>query len=163
MATVPFVYDNNNPIIEPSLSPLQLALAQYMLQGTPYAFAPNQRFLNAMRIFSSSEPLRPITINPDTGIASQPAFGRDIIGIRYEAKGDDIYIYRRAEDCGPDENRYEYAYVGKRADIASGTWTYYALRVMGGTVSVGSFDSRDTGTGGGLGGTCSDDGGMCTA
>lgn len=159
MATVPAVYQNNNPIIEPTLSPLQLALAQYMLQGTPYAFAPNQRFLNAMRIFASSEPLRPVTIDPVTGLASQPSFGRDIIGIRYEAKGDDIYVYRRAQDCGPDEDRYEYAYVGKRAEIASGTWTYYAVRIFAGSVGLGSTGSNDYG--GGIGSGCGDDGGMC--
>lgn len=160
MATVPLVYQNNDAVIEPTLSPLQLALAQYMLQGTPYAFAPNQRFLNAMRVFASSEPLRPITIDPVTGLANRPSVGRDIIGIRYEAKGDDIYVYRRAQDCGPDEDRYEYAYVGKRAEIASGTWTYYAVRIIAGSVGLGSSSSNDVG-GGGIGGNCGDDGGSC--
>ena len=165
MATnVPLIYQSNNPIITPNLSPLQLALANYMVQGSPMAYGPNQRFVAAMKVYSDTLPLSPVDIDPRTGLVRQPSLGKDIIGINYEAIGDDIYVYRRAQDCGPDENRFEYAYIGKRAEIASGTWTYYALRVGSGSVSDGTYFASGTGGGdGGKGTSCTDGGGTCGA
>lgn len=164
MATVPAVYQNNNPIVEPTLSPLQLALAQYMLQGTPLAFGPNQRFAAAMKVFSDTVPLSPVATDPRTGLPRVPDIGKDIIGIRYEAIGDDIFVYRRAQDCGPDEDRYEYAYIGKRAEIAAGTWTYYALRIGSGSLANGTSYGPDGGDGrggDGKGQSCREGTGSC--
>lgn len=155
MATIPFTYQNNNPVIDPSLLPLQLALANYMAIGNPLAFAPNTRFMQAMKLYTNSVPLTPLTEDPRTGFPIVPAISRDIVGITYVGLGDDIYVYRRAQDCGPDENRFELAYIGKRAEVAFGTWAYYGPRVGSGRISDGSmlYDFAGIGTGGVGGGT----------
>lgn len=153
MATVPLVYQNNNPVTEAQLSPLQLALAAYMAQGTPLAFGPNQRFANAMKVFSDSVPLSPATVDPRTGLARTPSVSKDLVGITYQAKGDDIYLYRRAQDCGPDENRYEYVWVAKRSELGFLTWLYYATQVPGGSIAdANAAEGFNWGTYGGVGG-----------
>lgn len=138
MATIPFTYENNNPVVDPSLLPLQLALANYMALGNPLAFAPNTRFLQAMKNYCDSFVLSPLDFDPRTGFPRVPDISRNITGIFYLAKGDDLYVYRRAQDCGPDENRYELAYIGKRSEIATGTWVYYGPLIGSGRVSSGS-------------------------
>jgi len=153
MATIPFTYQNNTPTIDPSLLPLQLALANYMALGNPLAFAPNTRFLQAMKIYTNSLPLSPITFDPRTGAPRVPDISRDIVGLTYVSKGDDIYVYRRAQDCGPDENRYELSLIGNRANVAVGTWAYYGPRVGSGRVSDGSMLYDNAGTGDGSGGS----------
>lgn len=141
MATsVPSVYTNNNPNPTTNLTPLDLALAAYMAQGTPLAFGPNQKFANAMRVFTDSIPLSPLSVDPRTGIPRQPDVSRDLVGITYQAKGDDIYLYRRAQDCGPDENRYELVWVAKRSELGFGTWLYYATRIPGGSIAEANAD-----------------------
>lgn len=154
MATTPFTYQNNVPTIEPALLPLQLALANYMALGNPLAFAPNTRFMQAMKLYTNSVPLTPLTTDPRTGLPIVPPIGRDIVGITYVGLGDDIYVYRKAEDCGPDETRYELAYIGKRAEVAFGTWAYYGPRVGSGRISDGSmlYDFSGTDGAGGAGG-----------
>ena len=143
MATVPLVYQNNNPIVETQLSPLQLALASYMAQGTPLAFGPNQRFAAAMKVFTDSVPLSPLAIDPRTGLARTPSISKDLVGLNYRALGDDIYLYRRAQDCGPDENRYEYVWVAKRSELGFLTWLYYATKVPGGSIASASSNIGD--------------------
>jgi hypothetical protein len=145
MATVPSVYQNNNPITEAQLSPLQLALAAYMAQGTPLAFGPNQRFANAMNVFTDSVPLKPLAVDPRTGLSRVPDISKDLVGLNYQAKGDDIYLYRRAQDCGPDENRYEYVWVAKRSQLGFLTWLYYATRVPGGSIADANANPGDFG------------------
>ena len=161
MATVPLVYQNNNPVTEAQLSPLQLALAAYMAQGTPLAFGPNQRFVNAMKVFSDSVPLKPLAVDPRTGLSRVPDISKDLVGLNYQAKGDDIYLYRRAQDCGPDENRYEYVWVAKRSQLGFLTWLYYATRVPGGSIADananpgdfgGTYDGAGAAPGSGFGG-----------
>lgn len=139
MATVPFTYQNNTPTIDPSLLPLQLALANYMALGNPLAFAPNTRFLQAMKNYCDSFVLSPLDFDPRTGFPRVPDISRDITGIFYLANGDDVYVYRRAQDCGPDENRYEWVKIGNKTEIATGTWVYYGPIVRSGSVGNGSF------------------------
>ena len=154
MATTPFTYQNNVPTIEPALLPLQLALANYMALGNPLAFAPNTRFMQAMKIFTDSKVLSPITFDPVTGFPRIPDISKDIVGIYYLVRGDDVWVWRKAQDCGPDENRYEAAYIGKRTEIATGTWVYYgpivgAGRIAGGTFPAGTDYVGGAGNGGG--------------
>lgn len=139
MAAIPFTYLNNTPVIDPSLLPLQLALANYMALGNPLAFAPNTRFLQALKIYADSQVLSPVAIDPATGLPRVPDISADIVGIYYLVRGDDVWVWRRAEDCGPDENRYEAAYLGKRTDIATGTWVYYGPTVGAGRIASGSY------------------------
>lgn len=149
MATIPFTYQNNTPTIDPSLLPLQLALANYMALGNPLAFAPNTRFLQAMKNYCDSFVLSPLDFDPRTGFPRVPDISRDITGIFYLANGDDVYVYRLAQDCGPDENRYEWVKIGKRTEIATGTWIYYGPTIRSGSVGNGSFIGD---YGGGIGG-----------
>lgn len=158
MASIPPIYDNNVPNIDPQLSPLQLALASYMAKGTPLAFAPNERFMKAMQVFTNSAPLSPIDIDPRTGLAREPDISRSIKGIAFRVKpsssgdpnDDEIFVYRRAPDCGPDEDRYELISIGKRANVAYGTWAYYGPRVGSGRVADGSmlYDNSSGDSGG---------------
>ena len=138
MATVPLVYQNNSPVIEPELSPLQLALASYMNQDATLAFGPNQRFTTAMKVYTDSAPLTPLTFDQRTGLPRVPDISKDLVGFNYQALGDDVYLYRKAQDCGPDENRYEFIWVTKRAELGFLTWLYYATRVPGGSIASGS-------------------------
>lgn len=141
MATVPSIFQGLTPTFTGTgLSPLQLALASYMAQGTPIAFGVNQNFLRAMQIFSSSAPLTPLDFDVRTGLPRVPDIQTNIIGINYVVVGDDVYLIRRALDCGPDENRTELVLIGKQTEVATGTWTYYGPFIASGTVSDGSSD-----------------------
>lgn len=139
MATIPFTYENNSPVIDPSLLPLQLALANYMALGNPLAFAPNTRFLQAMKNYCDSFVLSPLDFDPRTGFPRVPDISRNITGIFYLANGNDVYVFRRAQDCGPDENRYEWVKIGQQTEIAAGTWIYYGPFIRSGSVGNGSF------------------------
>jgi hypothetical protein len=139
MSTVP----NINPVVTPTLSPLQLALLKYLVDGTPRAFDVNQRFLNAMRIFSDSIPQSPLTIDPRSGLPRQPDISKTITGLGYYAIGDDIYIYRQTSTPGV----YEYALIGKRSELPFATWVYYAAKVSNGVVSSGSDVDFNNGAG----------------
>jgi len=75
---------------------------------------------------------------------------RDITGEAYFVRGDDLYIYRQAEDCGPDEDRFEEVLIGKVRDIAKGTYAYYGRTIVRGSVGTGGGGSD--GGGGGSGG-----------
>jgi hypothetical protein len=139
MAIAPSVFQGLTPnFTGTGLSPLQLALASYLAQGTPVTFAPNQDFLRAMQVFSSSAPLSPLDVDPLTGAARVPDIATTIVGYYYIVKGENVYVYRKAPDCGPDENRYELVNIGKQTDIATGTWTYFGARIRPGSISAGS-------------------------
>jgi hypothetical protein len=139
MAIAPSVFQGLTPnFTGTGLSPLQLAMASYLAQGTPVTFAPNQDFLRAMQVFSSSAPLSPLDTDPLTGVARLPDIATTIVGYYYIVKGENVYVYRKAPDCGPDENRYELVNIGKQTEVATGTWTYFGARIASGTISGGS-------------------------
>lgn len=147
MAEPSAVYQGNTPSIESGgLNALQLALANFMAIGNPPPFAVNNAFMETMKTFSDSGVLSPFDIDPATGLPRIPDLNYTISdGIAYIARGDDMYLLRRAQDCGPDENRFEEVYLGKRPDVAAGTWAFYG-QVVGGSAADGSDPS-----GGGLG------------
>ena len=145
---VPEIYTNNVPVQNiGGLTPLQLAAANYMMTSTPQPFAINIDFLAEMVVFGSSENITPLEFDPRTGLPSPlPPLVRDITAEAYFVRGDDLYIYRPAEDCGPDENRFEEVLIGKVRDIAKGTYAYYGRTVRPGSVGLGG--GGDNGSGG---------------
>jgi hypothetical protein len=114
--------------------------------GAP--FKVNQDFLTAMQQFCSSAPLSPSTVDPVTGLPRTPDISTTMVGIAYKSIGDDVYLYRKAPDCGPEENRFENAYLGKRANVAVGTWAFYGKIVFGGTAVPPPYSPSDYGWGG---------------
>ena len=149
MAEPSAVYQGNTPSIENGgLNALQLALANYMAIGNPPPFAVNNAFMETMKTFADSGILSPFDLDTRTGLPRIPDLNYTISdGIAYVARGEDIYLLRRAQDCGPDENRFEEVYLGRRPDVAAGTWAFYG-QVVGGSAASGS-DSWE-GTGGGI-------------
>jgi hypothetical protein len=152
MATVPPIYTNNVPIQNiGGLTPLQLAAANYMMSSSPQPFSINIDFLTEMLLFGSSENISPLEFDPRTGLPKPfPPLIRDVTAEAYFVRGEDLYIYRPAENCGPDENRFEEVLVGKVRDLATGTYAYYGRIVRSGSVGTG---------GGGTDGSGGDSGG----
>ena len=147
MATVPPIYTNNVPIQNiGGLTPLQLAAANYMMTSNPQPFSINIDFLTEMLLFGSSENISPLEFDPRTGLPQPfPPLIRDITAEAYFVRGEDLYIYRRAENCGPDEDRYEEVLVGKVRDIATGTYAYYGRIVRSGSVGTGGGGTDGSG------------------
>lgn len=109
------------------LSPLQLALMAAMTTGSPPAFGVNQDFLKELKKFA------------DSGRVPGNIFYKDMVGAALLSLGDDLYILRDAQDCGPDGvNRSEQILVGKRADLAFGSFAHYGGKINGGTAASGT-------------------------
>ena len=154
MATIPPIYTNNTPIQNiGGLTPLQLAAANYMMSSSPQPFSINIDFLAEMVVFGSSENISPLEFDPRTGLPKPfPPLIRDVTAEAYFVRGEDLYIYRRAENCGPDEDRYEEVLVGKVRDVAAGTYAYYGRIVRSGSVGTGGGGTDGSGGDGGGGG-----------
>lgn len=109
------------------LSPLQLALMAAMTTGNPPAFGINPDFLKELKKFS------------DSGRVPANVIYKDIVGAALLSLGDDLYLLRNAQDCGPDGvNRSEQVLVGKRTDIAFGTFAHYGGKIDSGTLCEGT-------------------------
>lgn len=109
------------------LSPLQLALMAAMTTGSPPAFGINQDFLKELKKFA------------DSGKVPANVLYKDVVGASLMSLGDDLYILRDAQDCGPDGvDRTEQVLVGKRADLAFGTFAHYGRKINGGTAAGGT-------------------------
>tara|TARA_R110000822_G_scaffold12052_5_gene43532 strand:+ start:1010 stop:1558 length:549 start_codon:yes stop_codon:yes gene_type:complete len=151
MAEPSAVYQGNTPtpIENTGLNPIQLALANYMAVGSPPPFAVNQPFLDAVSEFTDSGVLSPFTLDPRTGLPRIPDLNYTASqGIAYISKGEDIYLLRRAQDCGPDEYRFEELYIGRRPDVAEGTWAFYGKPIRSGSVTTqSSYAGGDGGYG----------------
>jgi len=159
MATTPIIpdleYQGLTPnILNGSLTPLQVALANYIteanLLGAAFADSPfnvNQAFTDEMLLFTDPGTLTPLTFDPKTGIAKEPDIDRNITaGIGFISVGDDIYLLRRALDCGPDEDRTELVFLGSRFDLADGSFAYYGEMIMAGTKALGAGGSDGNGS-----------------
>ena len=141
---IPLIYQGLIPTQEEGgLTPMQLALANYMIAGQQ-PFGVNNALLGAMKVFCSSDLQTPLDFNWRTGESKLPDLVRDITGISYSVRGEDLYLYRRAQDCAMDEERYEEVWLGKVKDVAEGTYAYYGRRVISGTVSDGSSYSSSS-------------------
>lgn len=146
MAEPSAVYQGNTPAIQNGgLNALQLALANYMAVGNPPPFAVNNAFMETMKAFTDPGELSPFDLDTKTGLPRVPDLDYTISdGISYVARGEDIYLLRRAQDCGPDENRLEEVFLGRRPDVAAGTWSFYGM-IRGGSVAGGSTFSGGEG------------------
>jgi len=138
--TTPNVYLNFTPSITTGgLTALQLALASYLVDGNSPPLFPNENFLTEMKTFADSSPLSPATVDLQTGNPREPDIAPGLTGIAYVSIGDDIYLIRHAQDCGPDEvNRYEKIYVGNKAQVAEGSFAYYGGPIENGSTAQGS-------------------------
>lgn len=130
---IPRQYLNNSPQIAiANLSPLQLAVAYYMDQGQQIPFFINQDFLRQMTTFASSGIITPEMIS--------------VPGISVVLQGNDVYVQRRAADCGPDEtDRYEYVYAGTKQDLLPNSWSFDGILVRGGSAANGAGGPWGTG------------------
>ena len=137
---IPDVYRGTQPTLgTPSLSPLQLALLSYLATGTPPPLTVNNTFLQEMKTLSDSDSLSPATIDYITDLPRNPDIAPGYTGIGYISLGDEVYLLRQAEECGPSgEVRHEYVRMGTRAETAEGTFAYYGGPIENGTVSRGS-------------------------
>jgi len=120
-----------------------------MMSSSPQPFGINIDFLAEMVVFGSSENISPLEFDPRTGLPKPfPPLIRDITAEAYFVRGEDLYIYRQAEDCGPGEERYEEVLVGKVRDVATGTYAYYGRIVRSGSVGTGGGGTDGSGGGG---------------
>lgn len=158
MATgIPDYYLGGTPESTQGLSPLQLALAEILRNGSETSLFVNQEFLTEMQRFCNSTPVVPLNVIDNygetstwdwwNGIAIQLTPGaRRILeqitrlnATRIITIGDQIYLQRIAQDCGPNEAvRYELVEVGKRAEIAEGSFAIYGKVVYSGPVAAAS-------------------------
>lgn len=145
--SIPSIYTNLTPVqTVGGLSPLQLALANYLTTGTIPPFGVNQDFLATINSYADSGILTPTTVDARTGVAKKPDILPDVVAIAYLTSGNDLYILREAQDCGPDEkDRVEKVYIGDRTKIAKGTFAYYGGTIYGGTAASGATVSNNAG------------------
>jgi hypothetical protein len=148
---VPSTYANVNPGIQTSgLTPLQIALVNTMTAAPVNAsnspILINKAFINTMNAYADSGVLSPTPYDSRTStlvdINSLP-------GYSYVTEGDAVYLYRRAEDCGEQENRVEKILIGNLAVLSQQLgkilYTYYGSLIRGGSVSSGAGGPYGTG------------------
>lgn len=144
---LPSIYSDTVPTqTVGGLSPLQLALANYMTTGTTPPFGVNQEFLFAINKFADSGLMSPTTIDTRTGEPVFPPILPDVVAIAYLTSGNKIYLLREAQDCGPDEKgRTELVYIGDVTELAEGTFVYYGNALPNGTAATGTYIGSDAG------------------
>jgi hypothetical protein len=105
----------------------------------------NNEFVFEMSRYTDSGLISPIEFDV-SNLPLPPAIAPGITGYSYVIDGDDkVYLIRRAQDCGPDENRLEKVFLGDKNTIAEGTFAYYGSVVRGGSASVGGGGPWGTG------------------
>ena len=127
------------------LSPIQLALASVLASGFPIMDSPilvNDEFIGQMQQFTDSGLVTPIIYDYQTG--TSPYYRGTITGISYIYDNGKYYMLRKAQDCGPDENRTELIELGPRI-LAQGTFAYYGSAIIGGTLATGGGGPWGTG------------------
>lgn len=150
MATTPEVYVNFIPNINVGdLSPVQLALASSMAAGFAINDSPmlvNKELIDEMIRFSDSALITPLAYDYQSYTDSPfaPYVTGTITGVSYIYENGETYIIRRAQDCGPDENRTEKVKLPPSA-LAQGTFAYYGSVIRGGTFATGGGGPWGTG------------------
>jgi hypothetical protein len=143
-----YLNNNTSPTPPSGLSPLQVALAGSMSSANQLAFNVNRDFAREMRRFASSEQLFPYTIDPNSGLptADKQAYLNYMTGTSYVIIGEDVFLRRVAQNCGPDETvRYENEYIGKRVLIAEGSYALYGKVIFSGRIGSAMDYSSDAG------------------
>jgi hypothetical protein len=160
---IPEYYLGGTPQSTQGLSPLQLALADILRKGTDVSLFVNPDFITEMQRFTDSKQIYPANVNEQynyNGVwdgwndgrldspsgyqgarpTSYPTLNlpsTGITGTNFIIIGDEIFVQRVAQDCGPDEElRYELVQVGKRAEIAQGTFAVYGKIVYKGSLGI---------------------------
>lgn len=164
MATgIPDYYLDGTPGSTQGLSPLQLALAEILRKGTDTSLFVNPEFLSEMQKFTNSTPLVPLNVLANYGQTSTWDWwnGIDVQLTQGYAKlmdqivritatriitiGDQIFVQRVAQDCGPDEAiRYELVEVAKRSEAAEGSFAIYGKTIYSGPVAAASDSGGST-------------------
>lgn len=148
---VPSAYANVTPGIQSSgLTPLQIALVNTMTNAPVNAsnspILINTGFINTMNAYADSGVLSP---TPYDSRASTQVDINSLPGYSYVTEGNDVYLYRRAPDCGEEENRVEKILIGNLTALSQRIgkilYTYYGSLVRGGTVSSGAGGPYGTG------------------
>lgn len=145
--TIPSTYTNLTPTqTVGGLTPLQLALANYLTTGATPPFGVNQDFLASINKFADSGMMSPTAYDQRTGLPKKPEILPDVFAIAYLTTGNDVYLLRAAQDCGPDEtDRVEKVYIGDRTIIAKGSFAFYGGTIYNGTAATGSQFSNNSG------------------
>lgn len=113
-----------------NLSPLQIAAAYYMDQGQQIPFFINNEWLRALNIFCNSGLVTPRSLG--IAVDDNEAYLSIIL------VGDDVYLQRKAPDCGPEEiDRYDQIYLGTRQALLPNSWTSAGPVVRGGSSANG--------------------------
>ena len=152
---IPEYYLGGTPQSTQGLSPLQLALAEILRQGSDVSLFVNPDFLTEMQRFTDSKQVYPANVNEEYGYtgtwdgwnntevqltAGYPRLNlptTGITGTNFIVIGDEIFVQRIAEDCGPNEElKYELVQVGKKAEIAEGTFAVYGKIVYKGSLGI---------------------------
>jgi hypothetical protein len=151
MATTPEVYVNFIPNINVGdLSPLQLALASALAAGFPNVnnspILVNKELVDEMVRFTDSALITPLAYDYQSFTDSPfaPLVQGTITGLSYIYENGETYIIRRAQDCGPDENRQEKVKLPPSV-LAQGTFAYYGSVIRGGTYATGGGGPWGTG------------------
>lgn len=148
---VPSAYANVSPGIQTSgLTPLQIALVNTMTNAPVNAsnspILINKAFINTMNAFADSGVLSP---TPYDSRASTLVDINSLPGLGYVTEGNDVYLYRRAEDCGEEENRVEKVLIGNLAVLSQQLgkiiYAYYGGLIRGGSISSGAGGPYGTG------------------
>lgn len=128
MAT-PEIFQGLEPTVTVGgFTPLQLALADQLTKGTSPPLGVNNDFLVQLQRFA------------DSGVITPEQAG-DFVGIAFVAQNDSIYLFRNAQDCGPNETgRTERVYIGEKSQLtfATGSFMFYGQHVQSGTGVNGS-------------------------
>lgn len=127
---------NITPTVSSVLSPLQLALAGYMFQGTVPPFFVNQEFLAAVKEFADTNCLSLMTTDYVTGQPKPPDVNPNYTGNAFVSLNDDIYI----QEQNPNLSGYSFTFIGTRSQIAPGSYSYNGGSIVNGTAARGSGD-----------------------
>jgi hypothetical protein len=120
-------------------------MGQGFTDPTTSPLAANNEFVYEMSRFTDSGLISPIEFGV-SNLPNPPSIAPGISGYSYIVDNDeDVYLIRKAQDCGPDENRIEKVFIGKRHVLAEGSFTYYGSIVRGGSASVGAGGPWGTG------------------
>ena len=150
---VPSSYANVVPSADTSgITPLHIALANTMtgapINASNSPILVNKAFLDTMTVYVDSGVLSPTVYEsrPSTKLTFDAS---DLQGYSYVAEGQDVYLYRRAPDCGEDENRTEKVLIGNISSISAQLgrilFTYYGSLVRGGSAASGAGGPYGTG------------------
>jgi len=131
---------NASPTISSVLSPLQLALAAYMYQGTIPPFCINQEFLAAVKEYSDTNCLSLMTTDYVTGQPKEPDVNPIYAGnLAFVTKNNNIFV-QNVSYPEPNVTEYTFTLIGTKSQIAPESFAYFGGPIINGTAARGSGD-----------------------